>query len=403
MEKVNEENKRAIDEPLSSPENDLLEMNQHAKALADYIQSIERLPFTVGIFGEWGEGKTTMANFLQYHLKPARFVSFSAWPFTTSEKLWRALILDIAKDLYGIKQSPTNGEPKTALQPGGPENPDRLSNFLTGDFFRPKKPLTDFELLVKKLDSTKYGKISQRSPGSQMNQDELVSTVFSGALSLLGTISPLVAGVQNMFRLQPPSQDDSDEASLDDTMSKDVQALTRFQRVFNEMLETKAPDERVYVFIDDLDRAQPDVALDIMESVRIALAEAKSCVFIIAVDERLIAQGLRLRYKELFARERAVAITTKGQEYLEKIIQFRTRVPPRTAEQTQRLIAAEFPDWTPAGDIIQSIVGNNPRRIKQYCQRLTFQKMIGLTTFTIAFAPDEATPATVPSDVASGT
>jgi len=90
----------------------------------------------------------------------------------------------------------------------------------------------------------------------------------------------------------------------------------------------------------------------------------------------LIAQGLRLRYKELFT-DSTGDFATKGREYLEKIIQFRTRVPPRTAEQTQRLIAAQYPHWTPAGDIIQSIAGNNPRRIKQYCQRLSFQRLVG--------------------------
>ena len=37
MQREKEDTKRAIDEPLLSPENDLLEMNKHAKALADYL------------------------------------------------------------------------------------------------------------------------------------------------------------------------------------------------------------------------------------------------------------------------------------------------------------------------------------------------------------------------------
>ena len=128
-----------------------------------------------------------------------------------------------------------------------------------------------------------------------------------------------------------------------------------------------------------------------MESIRIALSEC-DCVYILAVDERLISQGLRLRYRELFENEADAEIASKGQEYLEKIIQFRTRVPHRTPEQTQRLIAAEFPHWTPAGDIIQSIVGNNPRRVKQYCQRLTFQNVVG-NPFEVESGPaDENAP-----------
>src|SRR4029078_8490469 len=100
------------------------------------------------------------------------------------------------------------------------------------------------------------------------------------------------------------------------------------------------------------------------------------------------------------------SLKDKGQEYLEKIIQFRTRVPPRTAEQTKRLIAAEFADWTPAGDIIQTIANNNPRRIKQYCQRLSFQKDLG-SSFILGSPsddppsvsrPDKETPSQTLSD-----
>jgi hypothetical protein len=229
--------------------------------------------------------------------------------------------------------------------------------------------------------------------------------VVSGALSVLGTVSPLAAGIRSFIGWEPKlSSAQANESEAEDegevAPGDDAGALARFQKIFRQILDAKEGNGPVYVFIDDLDRAQPDVALDIMESIRIALSEG-DCVYIIAVDERLIAQGLRLRYRELFAKEEDLAIAAKGQEYLEKIIQFRTRVPPRTPEQTQRLIAAEFPHWTAAGDIIQSIVGNNPRRVKQYCQRLSFQNMIGSTPFTLGSAPELETPAAAaqPSNV----
>ena len=402
---------RAIDEPLTDPEGDLLEMDQHAKALANYIKQDRKLPFTVGIFGEWGEGKTTMVNFLKRHLTPPvtqdgppnpfNFVSFSAWPYTTSEKLWRALILEIAKVLYHVDtQAPetTAAVTKPVAAEAGNGRLDlvgKFTDFLHGDLFRKPEPppqLSQFEKLVKELDRTDYGKISKRTPSTTTDQEAMMSAVVSGALSVLGTVSPLAAGIRSFIGWEPKlNSAQANDATDDDAPSEDVEALPRFQKLFREILDAKAGKDPVYVFIDDLDRAQPDVALDIMESIRIALSEG-DCVYIIAVDERLIAQGLRLRYRELFEKEEDLAIAAKGQEYLEKIIQFRTRVPPRTPEQTQRLIAAEFPHWTAAGDIIQGIVGNNPRRVKQYCQRLSFQNMIGSTPFTLGSAPDNETP-----------
>ena len=201
-------------------------------------------------------------------------------------------------------------------------------------------------------------------------------------------MAPLISGLAQLLGLRPKPET---PAQGEERGTETVDALPKFRKLFGEMLKSKAEGEAVYVFIDDLDRAQPDVALDIMESIRIALSQV-DCVFIIAVDETLISQGRRLRYKELFAEEKKDnlnnSLTNKGQEYLEKIIQFRTRVPPRTAEQTKRLIAAEFADWTPAGDIIQTIANNNPRRIKQYCQRLSFQKDLG-SSFMLGSPVDE--------------
>jgi len=410
MSANNKTSTRAIDEPLTEPEGDLLEMDQHAKALANYIKQDRKLPFTVGIFGEWGEGKTTMVNFLKRHLTPPpqadgtpapfNFVSFSAWPYTTSEKLWRALILQIAKVLYHVET--TGPVPDPALpQPaevdannGRADLVGRFTDFLHGDLFRKKEPpppLSQFDRIVKELDRFDYGKISKRTPSATTDQEAMMSAVVSGALSVLGTVSPLAAGIRSFIGWEPKLNSAQANDATEEESSEDVEALPRFQELFRRILDAKEGTDPVFVFIDDLDRAQPDVALDIMESIRIALSEG-DCVYIIAVDERLIAQGLRLRYRELFAKEEDLAIAAKGQEYLEKIIQFRTRVPPRTPEQTQRLIAAEFPHWTAAGDIIQGIVGNNPRRVKQYCQRLSFQNMIGSTPFTLGSAPDAETP-----------
>jgi hypothetical protein len=407
--------RRAIDEPLTEPEGDLLEMDQHAKALANYIKQDRKLPFTVGIFGEWGEGKTTMVNFLKRHLTPPpaangqpgpfNFVSFSAWPYTTAPKLWRALILQIAKVLYHVDETPAPETNSPATEPveaetnnGRTDLMGRFTDFLHGDLFRKKEPppqLSPFDRLIAELDRIDYGKISKRTPSATADQEAMMSAVVSGALSVLGTVSPLAAGIRSFIGWEPKlSAAQANESEADDeevAPGDDAGALARFQQLFRQILSARDGKGPVYVFIDDLDRAQPDVALDIMESIRIALSEG-DCVYIIAVDERLIAQGLRLRYRELFAKEEDLAIAAKGQEYLEKIIQFRTRVPPRTPEQTQRLIAAEFPHWTPAGDIIQGIVGNNPRRVKQYCQRLSFQNMIGSTPFTLGSAPELETP-----------
>ena len=401
--------KRALDEPLTDPTNDLLDVDQHARALANYIRDQEkRLPFTVGIFGEWGEGKTTMVGFLKHHLaelrrekdnsqKDIKFVEFSSWSFTTTEELWRALVLEIAKALLDydpkrVEEKQKRLQNRIAQQTSNNWG-DRLSTFLRNDFFpRKERPhLSAYEDFVQELEDTDFGRIRKRTPTKEVDQDAMMTAVVNGVFTVLGTMWPFVSGLRGLLG---PKIDTEQlvKAQTDESPAETIEALPRFRRIFREMVDARTNDgEPIYIFIDDLDRAQPDVALDIMETIKIALGDV-SCVFILAVDETLIAQGLRLRYKELFAEATTAgeieALTNKGWEYLEKIIQFRTRVPPRTTEQTKRLIAAEFPDWTPAGDIIQTIANNNPRRIKQYCQRLNFQKEVG-STFILGSASEE--------------
>src|SRR5215213_8096410 len=101
------------------------------------------------------------------------------------------------------------------------------------------------------------------------------------------------------------------------------------------------------------------------------------CIFIVAADENLIGQGLRLRFKELLdARDEnkmEQLVAQKGKEYFEKIIQFPIRVPPRTTDQGHGFISAQFPQWAPATDIIQAALGINPRRLIQYCNLLSYK------------------------------
>jgi KAP-like P-loop domain-containing protein len=399
--------KQGLDEALTDPANDLLDVDKHARALAHYIREQEnQLPFTVGILGEWGEGKTTMVGFLQHHLgelrkkdsnEPIKFVNFSSWPFTTSERLWRALILEIAKVLF--KYDRKAAEEKEKRQKLAKQQKtdssgwmNRLSFFLTSDFFpkkHPPEPLSAYEQFVNDLEETDFGRISRRTPTPQVDQQTMMTAVVHGALTILGTMSPLISGLRGLVG-QKIDVEQLPKAQTNESSPDVVEALQRFRRIFGEMLsETTKDGEVIYVFIDDLDRARPDVALDIVESIRIALTDVK-CVFIIAFDDTLISRALFVRYKDVLDTSRLdEGLANKGWEYLEKIIQFKTRVPPRTNEQTKRLIAAEFPEWTPAGDIIQTIATNNPRRIKQYCQRLRFQKAVG-STLTLGSAGNEA-------------
>jgi hypothetical protein len=397
MPEENVRDESRLDAAVVDPSDDLLGMNPHAEALSRYIlRHTDKLPITIGIQGEWGEGKTTLVNLLGYHLShtegvelPVKFVSFSAWPYTTSEKLWRALILKIVRVLYGKdKPEPNQNGRRPAQMEGRPGGMlYAVSRFLSGGYTLSEPPPDQYEEIIRELESTNFGQVSRRKADAQLNEDATMAAVVKGAVAALSTVSPLAAGVRSLFNLDP--KDDAARAlqrADGGAAGAGVDALEGFRRTFAKIIRRVPEGEPLYIFIDDLDRTQPDVGLDIMEAIRIAFEDDQRCVFIIAVDDRLISEGLWLRYRDLYQdddkqvqRER---FAVRGREYLEKIIQFRMLMPQRTPEQVQKLIAVRYPELAALGDIVREatgtpeLPGTNPRRIKQYCEHLIFQKMV---------------------------
>jgi hypothetical protein len=211
----------------------------------------------------------------------------------------------------------------------------------------------------------------------RVNQDAALSAVVQGLLAALSTVSPLVAGLRSLFKIKSSiSVEDLFQKQKSSAIEQSVASVADLKEKFKKFFNEKAGGKRIYVFIDDLDRCLPNVALDLLEAIRNFLPEA-NCTFIIAADEDMIAQGLRLRYKDMYTssnpRRIEEYLTKKGDEFFEKIVQLRVRLPKPSAEQAHAYISAQFPQWMPVTDIIQTAIGDNPRRMKQYCNLLTFR------------------------------
>jgi hypothetical protein len=108
------------DHPLRDHSQDLLGMTSHARTLAHIVSGIEP-PYTIGIYGKWGEGKTSYANLLIEYLKlesawtGMRLVEFSAWPYVTADTMWRAFLDRIAREI--LDQDKESGLPPNPQSP----------------------------------------------------------------------------------------------------------------------------------------------------------------------------------------------------------------------------------------------------------------------------------------------
>ncbi|MBV7335741.1 KAP family NTPase [Chloroflexi bacterium TSY] len=192
----------ALDEPLSDPSDDLLGMAIYAQRLAEFIRDITP-PFTIGVYGEWGSGKTTFVQFTKHYLvhsktstpeQDVKFISFSAWPHTTSDELWRALIMTMAKELYDVSDE---GQNKYQIQPEQKPQSIResLISFLTSPAISSPNQveLSEFEKILSELESTNVGSIRKdQSYHLQINQEEAILAAINAVLTSLEQYHPLL-------------------------------------------------------------------------------------------------------------------------------------------------------------------------------------------------------------------
>ena len=138
----------------------------------------------------------------------------------------------------------------------------------------------------------------------------------------------------------------------------------KFQKAVDEKIK-KENKNRVVVFVDDLDRLQPEKAVELLEVLKLFL-ECRDCVFVIAVDYDVVTRGIRQKYGLDVSEE-------KGKSFFDKIIQLPFKVPVAQYDIKNYVsnsllnmnIAVSDEDIELFVHLIQTSIGLNPRSMKR--------------------------------------
>ncbi|MBW8040163.1 MAG: hypothetical protein FVQ85_09215 [Planctomycetes bacterium] len=238
-----------------------------------------RTPMAIAVYGDWGAGKTTAMKWLHGLINEwnnngqaktkikIRPVWFYPWKYYNKEDVWRGLISEVIINSIDVKGATIQTVKNAARQFG---------LFLGRSFLH------------------------------------------------------VLAGVK--LKVKDPT--DSAEAEIDLASIKEILADYKeaahpeqaFLNEFESSLETwikntLGKDERMVIFIDDLDRCMPEIALQVLEALKLYL-NIEKLIFIIGVDKKVIQELVDKHYEELGLSKE------KSKNYLAKMFQVEVQVEP---------------------------------------------------------------------------
>ena len=362
---------------------DKLNFGPYARTLLDIILNPNtQTPLTIGIFGSWGSGKTSLMKMIEAGLKrPNRQegegqqifpVWFNAWLYSKEEALWRALVMQVLGGLRKIRDIDAAARAELS------ELADQL--------FRAVGPAELGSLSIAAADLLKEDGTSaaQITLTLQHGLDFLENIATARQQGELAAAQALSNQVQRATAILEQER---------------IESLDKFQKQFKALVEKHVlPRGYLVIFVDDLDRCLPDKAVEVLEAIKLFL-DVPGCIFILGIDRDVVERGIRLRYGEMAslnssgalpllisddileegargaAKYRAFlqGLSEEGQDiidggrYLEKIVQIPFVLPPISPLAMGNFVATLTPNLPDSrcGLVFVRGLDPNPRQVKR--------------------------------------
>ncbi len=319
------------------------------------------LPFTVGLFGKWGSGKTTILNILRERLDDDKIaaVNFDVWKHE-SDALRRTFLKESVEQL-------------------------KNKDYLPQDFKLEER-------LESQLSKTIEGKLTWRQGGKRTLLGLVILIIAIGVIlailypTYLGTyLSTILGGglVLSVFLWLLQHAVTSETLTTTTDRFKDPH---EFEREF-ERLANAVNSKRAIFIIDNLDRCNHDKAVELLSTIKTFLAKDtdtsknNKCIFLIACDDEAIKEHIQNVYK--MQNKANSEETFSADEFLRKFFNAFLRIPDfidtELQTYTENLLkqtgipAFDSPD---VAYVITSALRENPRQIKQFINGLIAQFLL---------------------------
>ncbi|CAG5015679.1 hypothetical protein DYBT9275_05389 [Dyadobacter sp. CECT 9275] len=299
--------------------DDLLGFKVHADLIVDVINDNDVLPVTIGVFGDWGSGKSSILKIVEKELigddkdgfKDGTLVLyFNGWVFEGYDDAKAALLESIIEKFAKHKKL-------------GPKVKNET---------------------VKLFKSVKWMRLM--GLGFKKIAIPAASAYLTGGVSLIPYLLNEFSQI-DPTELANKLKGDEAESFLSSIIKKDeadeITMVREFRDDFKKMLD-KSKIEKLVVIIDDLDRCTPDRLIENLEAIKLFLNVDKTA-FVIGADPRIVRHAIELRYKT-DGIENSSDVESRNErivsDYLEKLIQVPYYLPKLTDNEVETYLSLLF-------------------------------------------------------------
>lgn len=310
-------------------------------------------PFTIGLFGKWGTGKTTILDALKrkFYASETAVITIDAWKHE-GDALRRTFLQDTINQL----QEKQGGKQYLSEDVKLSEN---LRVPISRTFRSGIKPNYSLLLPLIIILVLMIGVGFLINAFSPNNLGTYISTLLGGGL---------IVGIL-LWLLQQSVTTETITTTTDR-----FQDPEEFEYEFNKIID-KVAAEKLLVIIDNLDRVSCEKAIELLSTIKTFL-EQKRCVFLIACDADAIKRHLEGLYGLKPENSRDVSIFD-GDEYLRKFFNTYLIIPEfidtELHSYTEDLLKESnlhTPDLPDVAYVITKAFRKNPRQIKQFINTL---------------------------------
>ena len=125
-----------------------------------------------------------------------------------------------------------------------------------------------------------------------------------------------------------------------------------------EKLECLLSDQKLLIFIDDLDRCSADGILSVLESVKMFF-NIKNVIVVMAIDMTKVERAWELRYNSIGGK-------IEGREHAEKMFSLKLALPPKSTKDMRSYLKRHAKSLSEAqADVLLNYTQFNPRKIKR--------------------------------------